>query len=667
VGDALEYLTPEEQELLRSTFFAQAGEILETLHESILALEGGSPGEELLRTIRRALHTLKGDSASFGMSDLSGLAHKLEDLLSPTRESALPCDQQTIDLLLEGTDLTNRFLQAARAGDPPPTATPFLKRLEEHQTQEQQEVEAPPPPGRGPTEYQELQMEWVRREGLSLQEITVSFDHNCRLRSAGAQLVSQQISGLGEIIAVNPPLESNLDPYPTITFLVATAKNGDTLKAACRVPGVVAEVTIRSHTPSTAGHAPTPAPSPPSSTIRVETQRVDKVMNLVGELTIVRSMFTQSFAEMEGRLGRDDTLLRLVALNGLMERNLNDLQKSVMRLRMVPIDLVFRRLPRMVRDLSRELNKEIHLKIEGRGTELDKGVVDRIGEPLLHLIRNAADHGIENAAVRRERGKPEAGTITVTAFHEGNQIVIQVEDDGQGIDPQAVRSKAVERGLIETDEAQALSDQEVFHLIFLPGFSTVDRVTDLSGRGIGMDAVRASVQELKGTIQISSQPGEGTQVTLTLPLTLAIIKAMLVKEGGETFALPLSAIAEITRILPRQIATIEGREVFRLRERVISLLRLRDLLGLPSPREEATHLYLLVLALGERRIGLIVEGLLGEEELVIKSLDHTWVNTEIIAGASLLGDGRVILILHPPGLFQLAVERERRRRSRGAA
>ncbi|MFQ5882184.1 MAG: chemotaxis protein CheA [Candidatus Methylomirabilales bacterium] len=664
MGDGLEYLTPEDQELLRSTFFAQSGEILETLHESILALEGGPPSEELLGTIQRALHTLKGDAASFGMSDLSNLAHKLEDLLSPIRDGSLPIDQQTIDLLLEGADLFGHLLQAARTGDPSPPTTALLARLEKHL---RQEVEDAPPPGQSITEYQQLQVEWARREGLSLQEITVTFDPDCRLRSAGAHLVAQQIRGLGDLITVNPPLEGNLDVCATITFLVATAKNGDVLEAACRIPGVVAEVTVRGHTPSATQGTRGSAPPPPSSTIRVETQRVDKVMNLVGELTIIRSMFTQSFGDLEGRVGRDDTLLRLVGLNDLVDRTLNDLQKSVMRLRMVPIDLVFRRLPRMIRDLSRELNKEIRLNIEGRSTELDKGLVDRIGEPLLHLIRNAADHGIESPAIRRELRKPEAGSITVTASHEGNQTIIQVEDDGQGIDPQAIRLKAVERGLIDADEAQALSDGEALHLIFLPGFSTVDRVTDLSGRGIGMDAVRATVEELKGTIQIASQPGQGTRITLTLPLTLAIIKAILVKEEDEAFALPLSAIAEITRVVPQEIATIEGREVFRLRQQVLSLLRLRDLLALPTRQEEASHLHVLVLAMGERRIGLAVERLLGEEELVIKILERTWINAEIIAGASLLGDGRVILILHAPALLQLAVDRERRRRGRGAA
>lgn len=591
MDDALGHLSAQEQEELRATFYSQAFELLEALNDGVLRLEAGEEGEGLLKEIQRSVHTLKGDSASFGLHPLTLLTHRMEDLLSLIREGTVPLDREVIDLLFYGADACQKLLQEELD---PQEIGELLMRLEGFVS----EAEGKGRSEASATEYQQLQIASALKEGFSLY-----------------------------------------------------------------------------------------AQRPEKTTLRVEAQRIEKVMNLVGELVIAYSSFHQAFERLLDRLPKDEALGRMEEANGVMERTLSDLQKSVLEIRMVPIEHAFRRLPRLVRDLAAESGKLITLAIEGGETELDKGIVDLLGEPLVHLLRNAVDHGIEPPEERRRLGKPPEGTITLRARHEGNSIIIEVEDDGRGIDPEKVKRKAAERGLMGV---------EVSNLIFLPGFSTAETVTSTSGRGIGMDVVKAAVERLKGSVRWDSKVGRGTRFTLCLPLTLAIIKAMLFEAEGQLFAIPLSSIVEVARVFPSEISTVDGKEVLRLRDQVISLIRLSDVLNLPTPLQPpaTSHpdvvvsgwcgvggtnaqpspptqdypppikgkAFVLVTGLSERRIGLVVERLVGEQELVIKTLDAGWIPTDLLVGASILGDGKVVLILDPAAFVEKAIRQEKMRR-----
>jgi two-component system chemotaxis sensor kinase CheA len=385
--------------------------------------------------------------------------------------------------------------------------------------------------------------------------------------------------------------------------------------------------------------------------IRVEAPRVDKILNLVGELVIGRSMIGQVLIELLERYRKDELVKRLGEANAFMEKTLSQLQKNVMKIRMLPISQVFRKFPRLVRDLSLEKGKEVRLEIRGEKTDLDKSILDALDEPLLHLVRNAVDHGIELPDEREKKGKPRAGTISLSASHEGNQIIVTVRDNGAGIDPGRLRKKAVEKGIKTAEDAARLSDAEALSLIFLSGFSTAEQVTDISGRGIGMDIVRTIVESLKGRISVQSEPGAGSTFTLKLPLTLAIIRAMLFSVDGRLFAFPMSSVEKIIRMKDADVQTVSGKTVLRFRDRVISLFPLRDLLVLPEDGPIAgPQRSVIVVAHGGAYSAFIVDRILGQQELVIKVLENYWSTINYSAGASILGNGKVVLILDVPAL-----------------
>ncbi len=387
-------------------------------------------------------------------------------------------------------------------------------------------------------------------------------------------------------------------------------------------------------------------------TLRVESQRIDKIMNLVGELVIGRSMVGQISTELEERSKKDELVKRLGDANAFMEKTLSQLQKNVMKIRMLPISQVFRKFPRVVRDLALEKGKNVQLVLRGEKTELDKSILDVIGEPLIHLVRNAVDHGIEHPVVRTGLGKSEQGTVILEASHEGNQIVITVSDDGAGLDPDKLRKKAVEKGIKSPDEADRMADEEAFELIFVSGFSTADVVTDISGRGFGMDIVRTTIESLKGRIQVRSSASEGATFTVRLPLTLAIIRAMLFSLGNRLFALPMSSIERINRIKAGDVQTITGKSVLRFRDKVISLISLKEALQIPDlPDHAADRTFAIIVGLGERLYGFLVDRLIGQQELVIKALDDHWGTVDCTSGASILGSGKVVLILDSVALI----------------
>ncbi|RMH66367.1 MAG: chemotaxis protein CheA, partial [Bacteroidetes bacterium] len=400
-----------------------------------------------------------------------------------------------------------------------------------------------------------------------------------------------------------------------------------------------------------------------AETIRVDVERLDSLMNLVGELVLGRNRLLQLIGDLEERAADEDLQRELSDTSSQIDFITTELQSAVMRTRMVQIGRVFKKFPRVVRDLARDLKKDITLVVEGEETELDKSLIEEISDPLVHLIRNACDHGIETPEERRARGKAAQGTVRLAASHEGNNIVIEIEDDGAGIDAEVLKQKAIEKNLITPAEAEEMSDTEAYQLIFRAGFSTAKALTNVSGRGVGMDVVKSNIAKLNGTISIQSEKGKGSRFTLKFPLTLAIIQSLLVRVGPETFAIPLHAVSEVVGLTPRDIKTVNSREVIRLREEVLPLLRISDVMQVPRTERSSEMTYAVVVGVGHQRLGLVVDSLIGQKEIVIKPLGDYLKKVPGIAGSTILGDGRVIMILDIGEAVQLEA---RSRQARGS-
>jgi len=386
------------------------------------------------------------------------------------------------------------------------------------------------------------------------------------------------------------------------------------------------------------------------NTLRVDAGRIDTVMNLVGEMIISKSMLQRALAEFERRHVKDPLQAKFSDALSFQSRVLGELQKSVMKIRMVPVEQLFRRFPRVVRDVAKLRNKDIGIEISGQNTDLDKGILDALAEPLAHVVRNAADHGIETAEERQAAGKPARGTIRLNAFHDGDQVVIEISDDGRGLNRDKIVRRAIQHGIISAEDTLRLNDTEALQLVFAPGLSTADEITEISGRGVGLDVVKTALDELKGSVEIESEPGKRTTFRLLVPLTLASIQALLFRVHGRLYAVPLASVAEITRITDAEIHRVDDHEVFQLREQVLTLVRL-DKLGPRAFSERAKRLFVIVIGSGGRRFGLAVDSLMGEEELVIKPLEDQLVTSPLVSGASILGDGTVVLILNVPAVI----------------
>lgn len=396
-------------------------------------------------------------------------------------------------------------------------------------------------------------------------------------------------------------------------------------------------------------------------TIRVDVSRLDSLVNLVGELVLSRNMLSQIAGELENKFENEYLVEQLLVATNSIGMNTTELQLAIMKTRMIAIGKVFNKFPRVVRDIARDTGKEIELIISGEETELDKQVIESIGDPLLHMVRNSCDHGVETPEVRLAKGKPRMGTVNLSAYHEGNHVVIEIKDDGAGMDPDKLKRKAIEKGVITVDEANSMDDKQAFSLIFKPGFSTAEKITNISGRGVGMDVVRTNIEKLNGIITIDSKINEGSTFYLKLPLTLAIIQALLVEVAGETFAIPLASVVETVRITNEEIHSFEGREVLKLRDRVLSLIRLDEAFALDELEQD--EIYVVVVALAEKQLGFIVDKLIGQEEIVIKSLGDYLGGNPGIAGATITGDGRVRLILDVAGVIEVAQNMPRRIRN----
>ena len=661
---------------MRELFFETAQELLQSLNEEALKLERNPADGELVRSIRRIVHTIKGDAAACGFRELSNAAHELEDAL--TLESA-SSHGSLAEVAFTAADTFGSMLAAYRRKGKLPSSAPLAKMIRELAQQpkgngkkrSKKAAKAAVAPAAW-TEYEKLAIQNAVARGKSVYHITTAIDPHCAMPIAARQLVLNGLAPSAEVLGARPEAGS---PASTqrLELLVASEKSADQLSALCRIPTVISRVVVElvsaaepktkaaavpapsQNVPATeSGDEPAPSgkPSHPvlaENILRVDAERIDSVLNLVGELIIGRSMLQQAFTEFARHVPKEALRGRFSDAMAFQSRVLSELQHSVMKIRMVPVEQLFRRFPRMVRDVAKQCGKEVGLVMRGQETDLDKGLLDVIAEPMTHLVRNAVSHGIESAEERVRKGKPARGTIHLTSYHHGNQVIVEITDDGAGIDAQKVKAKALEKGLLTPEEADRLGETEILALVFRPGFSTAVEITEISGRGVGLDVVQTVMHRLKGSVEIETRVGQSTTFRLKLPLTLAIIKALLFRVEQRLYAVPLNAVAEIARARESDVHQVQNYEVLQLRDRVLPLVRLGCAPG-SGEKAGSGKIFVLVIAMGERKLGMIVDRLEGEEELVIKALDDQTVATDLISGASILGDGRVVLIVNLPAI-----------------
>jgi two-component system chemotaxis sensor kinase CheA len=689
---------------LRQLFFESAGELVQKLNDEAMQLEK-SPGDaETARSLRRTVHTLKGDAAACGFRELSELSHEFEDVLSLENTSAAA---SVPEIALRAADVFAALLEAYRNETKLPSIQALRADIARLARNPKGAIKAKNKKKKTTTtasrwsEYEQLAITRATTEGKRVHHVVVQVDPQCLMPIAARQMIQLALAEMGEVLALYP-LEGSLETIDRIEAALASDKSGEQIRAKCCIPTIalnakvsplrmqatlpvppsvsVAEVEGKSvatkkdredkdknddeiapagvfeaaaiETPPVGETPVTPAvPGGPDNLLRVDAERIDSVLNLVGELILAKSMLQQALLEFGQRFPKDVLRGKFADAMAFQGRVLNDLQHSVMKIRMVPVDQLFRRFPRIVRDVGRQSGKEVELIVRGGQTDLDKSILDAIAEPLTHLVRNAIGHGIETAEQRIRAGKRPQGTLRLAAYHQGNQVVIEVSDDGGGIDADKVRKRALSLGLLDAERAARISESETLDLILQPGFSTAEEITELSGRGVGLDVVQSVLGRLKGTVQIETSPGRGTTFRLRLPLTLAIIRALLFRVDQRLYALPLNAVAEITRTVEEEIHQVEHYDVLQLRNGVLPLLRLGS--KPPSGPETARRkVFVLVINSGDRKFGVMVDGLEGEDELVIKALDDQSITTDLVSGASILGDGRVVLILNMIALME---------------
>jgi two-component system chemotaxis sensor kinase CheA len=681
---------------LRELFFESATELLQALNEEGLELEKRPEDEEVLRQVRRTVHTLKGDSAACGYTELSELAHALEDVLRP--DIAARSKAALAEAVLIAADTFSSMLSAYRGNLQPPAGEELKEQIVSLTKKPANTVRYKLQARFVWSEYEQMVVADALGRGETVYNVAFSIEPQCPMRGAAMQLIRNVLQDCGKLLAVAPDQSTLSSDLDVVEAAIASDNSEEWIAKKCRIPSVVAEVlvqktgasqeqqaddvldivkhvttlqeeetevaiqaeetaaktgTIRNEIAPERSESSSPQPTtdtPPASfasmsetLLRVDAERIDSVLNLVGELIIAKSMLHQAINEFEKRYPKDPLKMRFSDAMAFQARIMNDLQKSVMKIRMVPVEHLFRRFPRVVRDVAKSCGKEVNLLVTGQDTDLDKSILDMLAEPLAHLVRNAVDHGIESPAERINDGKPAQGTVTLDAYHQGNEIVIEVTDDGKGIDREKLLAKAMERGLIKEGDAAVMSEADINDLIFRPGLSTAQEVTSISGRGVGMDVVKTVLEKLKGTVTIRTTAGKGTTFFLKVPLTLAIIKALLFRAGNRLYAVPLASVVEITRTTQSALHRVDQHQVMQLRNEVLMLLHLHRL---EKDQPETGKMFVVVISTGERKFGLVVDHLVGEEELVIKAMDDHLVATDLVSGASILGDGTVVLILN---------------------
>ena len=639
----------EFQEILQD-FLVESFELVEKLDEDLVELESNPEDLELLNGIFRVAHTVKGASSFLNMDVLTHLTHHMENILNKARHGELVITPDVMDVILESVDLMKQLLETIRdtSTDAGVDVSECVARLDKIDGGDGN-VETPESSA-APIEQEEVVEETSSSsddepdyENMSDEDVEAEIERLLAERQAEDKAKREAKIASGESVPEAPPSPEEVEEENDIPEPVAApvaAKNTSAKKEDFKDDSSKA--------------APAKKTQTVEQTIRVDVKRLDHLMNLIGELVLAKNRLIKINDDVEERYEGEEFLEELNQVVSIVSLVTTDLQIAVMKTRMLPVGKVFNKFPRMIRDLTRELNKKIELEISGEDTELDKSIVEEIGDPLVHIIRNSCDHGIENPDVRLAAGKDEQGTIKLKAYNEGNQIVIQIDDDGKGLDADMLKDKSIEKGIITEKEADMMSDKEAFALIFKPGFSTAAQVTNVSGRGVGMDVVKTNIEKLNGIIDIDSELGSGTSIKLKIPLTLAIIQALLVGVQEEAYAIPLASVMETVRISTDEIYTVEGRSVMRLRDEVLSLVHIGDIFEVERIIDGGEHAYVVVLGLGAQKLGLIVDTLVGQEEIVIKSLGEYLKGIDGIAGATIRGDGGVTLIVDVVALMEMA-------------
>lgn len=691
-------------------FLEESREHLQSLNDGLLALENDPEEVSVVNDIFRNAHTIKGMSATMGFTKIAELTHDMENVFDLLRTEKMKVNSDIMDTLFKTIDSLEQMIESVGSGGPEDVVdiTGFASKLSalasgksisEAEPAPAPAAEATPAAAAAPAaassiEYSDTDKDVILEAangGMHAYHIKVTLAASCVLKSARTYMVMNSLDQVGEVVKSVPPAEDLEQEKFDLAFDVVVVTDSEmkpieeTLLSISEVETVemtdaVEEIKQSAPAASTAPAAPAaaeaapaaenvPAPvasaapvakaaaAPPAKkpaadakklkggqSVRVDIEKLDTLLNLMGELVINKVRLEQ--------IGITHRLTELTETLEQMDRVTTDLQTVVMKVRMVPVGQVFNRFPRMVRDLAKELGKELNLTIEGEETELDRTVIDEIGDPIMHLLRNSLDHGLEHPDEREAKGKPRIGEVGLIARHEGNNVVIMVTDDGKGIDADVIRRKAIEKGMISEDEANSLDDADAVRLIFLPGFSTAEVVTDVSGRGVGMDVVRSKIETLGGHVDVETKIDEGSVFKIKLPLTLAIIQALLVKVQEEMYAIPLGSIDSTINITQEDIKTVRNREVIVLRGQIIPIIRLGDTLNVPRVHEtENADIFVVVVHIGERKAGIVVDNLIGQQEIVIKTLGKLLAGLKVISGATVLGDGRVAMILDVSALM----------------
>ncbi|WP_096225510.1 chemotaxis protein CheA [Geobacillus sp. FJAT-46040] len=650
-------------------FIDESKEHLQAINERLLELEKTPEDMSVVNDIFRSAHTLKGMSATMGFEDLANLTHQMENVLDGIRNRRLSVTPELLDVIFEAVDHLEAMISSIAAGGDGTRdvrrTVEQLKRIEQGEMPNKQAAREEPPLEHAYGEFEYHVLEQAKEQGFSVYEIRVRLRDDCLLKAARVYMVFEQLNEVGEIVKATPPVEMLEEEQFDREFLVTVVSKAPADELQKRLMGISeiddVKVSMLSSDEPSAESEKAAAPQQPAAmeqaaavqaeaeapekqtakqatkTIRVNIERLDRLMNLFEELVVDRGRLEQ--------ISRELNHAELTETVERMSRISSDLQTIILNMRMVPVETVFNRFPRMVRQLARELGKKVRLDIIGADTELDRTVIDEIGDPLVHLIRNALDHGIEAPDVRAARGKPEEGTVQLRAYHSGNHVFIEIEDDGAGISREKVLQKAKSRGIVSPQAAEHLNDQQIYELIFAPGFSTAEQVSDISGRGVGLDVVKSTIESLGGTVSVDSQPGKGSLFSIQLPLTLSIISVLLVQIAEETYAIPLSSIIETALVKREEIFSAHNQPVIDFRGKIVPLVRLKDVFAVPGAADDGDAVAVVIVRKGEKLAALAVDSFIGQQEVVLKSLGNYLSSVFAISGATILGDGRVALII----------------------
>ncbi|MBW8350515.1 chemotaxis protein CheA [Bacillus sp. IITD106] len=663
-------------------FIDESKEHLLTLNQNLLELEKDPHNLEIVNNIFRAAHTLKGMSATMGYTDLANLTHIMENVLDGIRNEKMKVTSHLLDIVFLAVDDLEEIVESiASGGDGTRDVSAVISKLERIEQgkaanmndNSKKEIaaalESVTYPKNKYDQYEKTVIEQSKEQGYDCYELTISLRPDCLLKTARVFMVFEVLEKCGDVIKSNPPVEQleeeQFDSEFTVTLI--TKESGEDLgKKIMKISEIDSvetnlidplsinenddgDTSVESNinetktedslsaSPKKQEASEKKQPKASNKTIRVNIERLDMLMNLFEELVIDRGRLEQIAQDIENA-DLAETVERMTRISG-------DLQSIILNMRMVPVDNVFNRFPRMVRQLAKDLDKLLELEISGAETELDRTVIDEIGDPIVHLLRNAIDHGIESPEVRRVNGKPETGTIQLKAYHSGNHVFIEIEDDGAGINRNKIIDKAISKGIITQNEASELTDTEAFELIMAPGFSTAETISDISGRGVGLDVVKSKIQSLGGNVSINSVEGKGSTFSIQLPLTLSIISAMLIEIGPEKYAIPLSSIIETAIIKKSEIMVAHNQQVIDFRGKVVPLVSLKEIFGLPIENDLDEFVSIVIVRKGEKMAALIVDSFIGQQEIVLKSLGNYLTEVFAISGATILGDGQVALII----------------------